>query len=263
MTGRPRTPPSGDDFFVGYQNRRSPSQRRFLLISAGASIVGATVFAWALSTSQPAADPGTFEYGTVRQVEATVAVHGGEPLLTAVTALDELPLPFAQDELLAVREGKFGARDLFPRNGERLRLHGTFVHRPGAAMLEIHELAGESRDLFGAAADPPTRSLGQVTLRGEIVDTKCFLGVMKPGRGTMHRACAVRCLSGGVPAGLRVMKPDGSADVLVLIGSSDRTLGVELLDRVGIPVQVTGERLQAGDVALLRTTPADVRRIVD
>ena len=27
----------------------------------------------------------------------------------------------------------------------------------------------------------------------------CFLGVMKPGRSKPHRACAVRCISGGIP----------------------------------------------------------------
>jgi len=31
--------------------------------------------------------------------------------------------------------------------------------------------------------------LGAATLRGEIVDSKCFLGIMKLGEKTVHRAC--------------------------------------------------------------------------
>ena len=36
--------------------------------------------------------------------------------------------------------------------------------------------------------------LGPVELTGEIADSKCWLGVMNPGEGTVHRDCARRCL---------------------------------------------------------------------
>ncbi len=38
-----------------------------------------------------------------------------------------------------------------------------------------------------------------VTLKGEIIDPKCYLGAMKPGGGKTHKACAMLCISGGVP----------------------------------------------------------------
>ena len=41
--------------------------------------------------------------------------------------------------------------------------------------------------------------LGEVTIIGEIVDSKCYLGVMNPGRTKVHRDCATRCISGGIP----------------------------------------------------------------
>ncbi|MEJ2177929.1 MAG: hypothetical protein P8Y12_08270 [Gammaproteobacteria bacterium] len=37
-----------------------------------------------------------------------------------------------------------------------------------------------------------------MTLTGEIADSKCFLGVMKPGEGSIHRACAEVRLLGGI-----------------------------------------------------------------
>jgi hypothetical protein len=51
-------------------------------------------------------------------------------------------------------------------------------------------------------AAPPTRDLGERILIGEIVDTKCFLGVMNPGEGKVPRECAALCLSGGIPRAL-------------------------------------------------------------
>jgi len=51
---------------------------------------------------------------------------------------------------------------------------------------------------FGDDSPLPSTSLGTQTLVGEIVDSKCFLGVMNPGQLTTHRACAIRCISGGV-----------------------------------------------------------------
>lgn len=38
-----------------------------------------------------------------------------------------------------------------------------------------------------------------VTLDGELVDSKCYLGTMKPGDGKTHKSCAILCLRGGIP----------------------------------------------------------------
>jgi hypothetical protein len=61
---------------------------------------------------------------------------------------------------------------------------------------------------------------GEFLLRGELVDTKCWLGVMRPSTGKVHRACAVRCLAGGVPPGLLVRR-DGEADRIVLLAGPE------------------------------------------
>ena len=50
----------------------------------------------------------------------------------------------------------------------------------------------------GAGGNPSYQPLGAVTLTGEIVDSKCFLGVMNPGNLKPHKACAIRCISGGI-----------------------------------------------------------------
>ena len=65
-------------------------------------------------------------------------------------------------------------------------------------------IQASAKDERRAQSDAPYESLGKQTFVGEIVDSKCFLGVMNPGRLTPHRACAIRCISGGVPPVLLV-----------------------------------------------------------
>jgi hypothetical protein len=58
---------------------------------------------------------------------------------------------------------------------------------------------------------------------GELVDTKCWLGVMRPATGKVHRACAARCLAGGVPPGLWI-ESGNRGTLVVLAGSGDDPL---------------------------------------
>ena len=112
---------------------------------------------------------------------------------------------------------------------------------------------------LGAAGDASAReALGSVALRGEIVDGKCYLGVMVPGHGKTHRDCAVRCLSGGTPALLAWRDASGKEHILPIAAQDGAPLGPRILDRVAEPVRVTGELVrQAGQVVLL-VRPEDV-----
>jgi hypothetical protein len=52
----------------------------------------------------------------------------------------------------------------------------------------------------------------QVTLKGEIVDTGCYLG--HGARGEKHKACADKCIANGMPMGL--LTADGALYLLTL-----------------------------------------------
>ena len=73
-------------------------------------------------------------------------------------------------------------------------------------MLEVREAAAAPGSGNTRATERRTVA-ERVMLRGEIVDSKCYLGVMNPGEGTVHRDCAARCLSGGLPPMLVVRSP--------------------------------------------------------
>jgi hypothetical protein len=97
--------------------------------------------------------------------------------------------------------------------------------------------------------------LGLVTLRGEIVDSKCYFGVMNPGRGKVHRDCAVRCISGGVPPALLVKHQDGNLRTILLTGSDGQPLGQEVLEYVAEPLAVTGRLAVINSELVLKTEP--------
>jgi hypothetical protein len=122
--------------------------------------------------------------------------------------------------------------------------------------------AGSQASSDGAqGTDAPYQSLGRQTLIGEIVDSKCFLGVMNPGQLTPHRACAIRCLSGGVPPVLLVRPKDGPAIYLLLVSADGKPVNHQVLDLVAEPVEISGEVERQGELLILSADPATYRRI--
>ena len=63
---------------------------------------------------------------------------------------------------------------------------------------------------------------------------------MKPGNLKPHRACAVRCISGGVPPVLLTRDPEGYASYYVLASAEGEAVHADVLDLVAEPVQITG-----------------------
>jgi len=93
------------------------------------------------------------------------------------------------------------------------------------------------------------------------VDSKCFLGVMNPGQLTPHRACAIRCISGGVPPVLLVRQKDGQAIYLLLDSAESKPVNKEVLELVAEPVEITGEVEQQGELLIMRADPRTYRRL--
>jgi hypothetical protein len=163
--------------------------------------------------------------------------------------------------ILLVEERKFGAKDrVRPFDGQPVRVAGTLLSRDGWRMLEL--TAGEDglrpadlpeHDFAGLRRSPP-RPLGRVTLRGEIVDSKCYLGAMRPGVGRTHRGCALLCLKGGVPP-LFVSRNGGTGPSVYLLAGED--LGPapdEFIDLAGLPVVVDADVVRLDDVSVLQPT---------
>jgi len=107
---------------------------------------------------------------------------------------------------------------------------------------------------------PKAVSLGIQTFEGEIVDSKCYIGVMNPGQLIAHRACAILCVKGGIPPVLVVRSKEGPAGYLLLASAEGKPLNQQVLDYIAEPVQATGELKYYDGLLVLCTDPAGIRR---
>jgi hypothetical protein len=237
-----------EDFYVGYQTQAPPGVRRTVRVVVGALAASLGVLLGCALFAQPPFSDARFEYGESHDYEGTL-VEWPYPMLVTLDG------PY-----LLVSEGKFGmTSEVAGGSGRFARVRGTLIQRGPARMLQVrsHSLRSEK----GAEPRPPRLiDLGSVTLTGEIVDTKCHLGVMKPGEGKVHRECATRCISGGVPPGFLVRDAAGETRLLLLTGSDGRALNRELLDFVAEPITIPGQLVRQGPTFILRAEPRDFRR---
>ena len=221
------------EFYVGYLPKAPPGVGRFLRRTVLALITLAGLIPLVLLIAQQPFAASRFEYLQYREYEGVIREQPFAALLTRDGAY------------LLVASGKHGAKvDAFDQQG--VRLSGSLIQRGNERMLELLPRSVKTANV--AAASEPSTNLGSVTLSGEIVDSKCYLGVMNPGNGKVHRDCAVRCISGGIPPAFVVRDASGVTRTLILTGVSSH----EILDYVAEPVKIAGQLSQSGTIFILR-----------
>jgi len=239
-----------DDFYVGYLP--VGARQKVLLRFVVPGLLWLTVAIAALMAMNQR-DPGPGYWASESESFAGTIVVDPYPVL-------HLP---SGESLLLVEQGKIGVDRTEPPNGTPAIARGLIIERRGLRMLEIEP--GETGLRAAGNGSPlplPTIvELGETELRGEIVDSKCFLGVMKPGEGKTHRTCATLCIRGGIPPALASKSPDGLLEFHLLIGADGRSIGAEVLDFVAERVRVRGRAEQRGVLRYLRIEPSDIERL--
>lgn len=237
-----------EDFYVGYVPRAPAALgRRIKRIAIGLLAAGVTVGA-ALIIDQAPFAASKFEYGIYHDYTGVI---------------EEWPYPILRSNsssFLLVGTGKHGVSEAVRElQGKGVRLKASLIERGRDRMLEV--VPGSMRET-GAdlAASVQEVDLGPVRLRGEIVDSKCYLGVMNPGNGKVHRDCAVRCISGGAPPAFIARDATGETPVLLLTGSDGRALHREVLPFVAEPILIVGELVRSGSHLILKAEPSGFRR---
>ena len=84
---------------------------------------------------------------------------------------------------------------------------------------------------------------------------------MNPGQLTPHRACAIRCISGGVPPVLLVRPKGEPAKYFLLVSADGKAVNKQVLDLVAEPVEITGQVERQGDLMILRADPNTYLRL--
>lgn len=216
-------PADGSEFYIGYFKKAPAGLARFVRSTAASLAVLVPIATVLIAAAQSPVDRGRYEFGVSRTFEGTL-FEAPLPLLR-ITG----PAGNARSFPLA-GSGKSGIPP-FARGhaGQRVRFNGSLVLRDGLAMIELND--AESFTIVGestlSAESSRAVDLGRVRLMGELVDTKCYFGVMRPATGKVHRACAVRCLDGGVPPGLLLRLADGSSQVVMLAGPEGKALSYD------------------------------------
>ncbi len=247
-----------DDFYVGYELKAPDSLAKDTRRTAVSLNVTALVVALVLLFGQSRFLPSFFEYGQYRDFEGVIEEFPVPGLLLARPgAVDPLP---SISRYPLVAPGKHGtAEHVAGMEGERVSLQGSLIYRDDLTMIELvpgtlHPLSSS----LSASSDlkvPRFMDLGTHTLKGEIVDSKCYFGVMNPGNGKVHRDCAVRCISGGIPPAFLIRHKEGNATALLLVGADGRPLHQEVLNCIAEPLEIRGRVIRSGDSLILKAEP--------
>jgi len=216
-------------------------------------LLAGIAFVYLISSDVPAAGTGTWNaYDKVS--------------ITGVVKAEPYPMIITEERVnhpvLIVQLGKLAATEILaPLDGKTVLIEGFMIERGPWQMMEIEgpESVVEAPAL---ALAPPLKSAGMyVSLVGEIVDSKCMLGVMKPGAGKVHRDCAELCVLGGMPPMLLVKNDQGEKAAYLLVDQDGNAVGRRLIPHIALPVEVEGFAFRMGDMTIIKVDPTSVQAL--
>ena len=234
------------EFFVGYGNAPRGVGWLVLKVIAGFLML-AFVLSFALAWSVQ--DRSGSRFGGGLKVQGRVA---------------NLPYPVIQifpntqypngHVMLIAGGGKLGMGPVVETlKGKSVEARGFLLKR-GDLDVIVTDTSGHYTVIAGkpaiAALGPV--SLGRFRIAGEICDGKCYAGVMRPGRGIAHKACANLCIAGDQPAVLATTRPVKGASFLLLAGADGQLPPRTLYDYVALPVELEGELVRHGNLHVFK-----------
>lgn len=238
-------PTSPDEFYVGYAPPMPLGIARFVTRVVVSASAGAVAAAGLLAIGHVRLEGGSFAFGERYPVAGVIV---------------ERPYPAIRPDagntwMLLVAPGKHGADALVRGlDGAHVTMTGARIQRDGQVMLEMAPGSLSSRAGRTTVGSGEAHA-SRVTLRGEIVDSKCFLGAMVPGAGKTHRECGSLCLRGGIPPALFVRDRDGHETLLLLETERGEAIGARAVELAGRSVEITGMRAERGGWPTLQSDP--------
>lgn len=250
------------EFYIGWQATTPPSFAKIVRGFVVGLCVLIPLLIIAMVWFQKGFSNGRFDYGKTSRLEG-VFTQTPFPFLQIENGKDAHGDPVFQ-KILLVGSGKFGfwADPANVPDGASVIASGFLIYNDGKTALQVENIqpiAGTAPQQTPRQTRPITQQ--SITLRGEITDPKCLLGVMNPGQGKPHLDCAVRCISGGLPPVLKVSNAGGDTEYYLLIDPDGKPLNDRVLDFVGQGVELCGRLEQLDDWWVLSVDPGQIRRI--
>jgi hypothetical protein len=231
-----------DEFYVGYLPQAPPTTARRVLTTTALLLLAAAGLAALLVFAEGPFAATSFEYD--REQQFAGVVQAISPPLIALSDGSSAVL---------VAPGKHGY--LFPRDlqtGTAVAFRGKVIQRKESKVIEV----ASPIQAISAGVTPSDPHFSVVHVTGEVVDSKCFAGVMNPGSGKVHRGCAARCLHGGIPAALVSQK----GDLYYLLDQDGKPLSREWISaHAGERISVIGKArsIQGARVIRVEKSTAD------
>lgn len=241
-----------EEFFIGWQGKAPEKTGKFLrqriiliaIIALGAAAV--------LAVLQQTMIKAWFEYGDIKEFHGLL-VESPVPMLLTEQPDDQS----GESVYLLSNPLKYGysKTDAQKYHLQPVTIRGTLIYNEsGGAMIEAVDT--KPREVSPSKAQQLTvKKETPITLSGEIVDSKCWLGVMNPGSMKPHRACAINCIQGGIPPLLLVDRKD----MYILVGEDGSPVNDAILDVVALPVTVAGTLLDYGAIKVLKADPSAIQ----
>ena len=236
---------SAREFYIGY--RSMPPRLRWVVRGLAALLlVLVALDAWLVASMQPASGDGAT--AQIPQEYAGTLTREPYPMLRVKTATGIKTYLLVSDE----KRGAEAALGITPDGP--VKLSGFPITRSGLGMIELaaNDVAVISE--MPAIAEPAREVHGTVTVEGEIVDSKCWLGAMRPGEGHLHKACASLCIRGGIPPMFVRRSGNNETPGLMLLTQADGSAVPPdlIIPFVADAVRVTGTVEKRGDLWVLK-----------
>lgn len=163
---------------------------------------------------------------------------------------------------------KFGVSErINTLDGKLVELTGIMTQKEGRFLFSILDdkkairVLPENSVSFIPNDFSPVIFLGKQSLKGEIIDPKCYIGAMKPGGGKTHKACAVLCLKGGIPP-MFIVKDHFLKETFYLLLAEDGSPILEsIIPFVGDLVQTEGVVEKWGDMLVYKIRAKTIKRL--
>ena len=252
---------SDEPFFIGWSGKLPKGLTRFYLLVGLLFVSGFALLGLAMGSQVDNPSNNLFAGRSSISQAKPLGWQGDQRFEGALTyrPYPLLHLPTAdgngtQRTLLLSGYGKRGPE--IEGSPSRAMAIGGLLKRGDIDMLVMDD---PPKALSGNMKVPVAEALGHWKAAGEICDGKCYPGGMAPGGGLSHRACAVVCLIGEVPAIFVVAEPVAGSSFLLLAGPDGGPLPAELLAYAAKPLQLEGEVERLGSMLIFRVDPTKAR----
>lgn len=261
---------TANEFYIGWlpaaPDGIATHIRKVVIVLAILVVVGATV----LSLLQRKFSTAKFEFGQLTAIKG-IYYQFPVPSLKVVSSRNA----FGQSTYITiplVGYGKFGAEGLISElekerkmslNEKLVTFKGTLLYSDGKTLMQIDK----NDSPLVAIADPDKRDLapeiqqlGTMQLNGEILDPKCYFGVMKPGHGKPHRDCAIRCIAGGISPVFWVRNGKGETDYYLILDENGQKMNAKLKDHIGEPLSLSARAVRFNDWIILYANKKSIKK---